>query len=80
MPLGICIDCNDVMYVTDYYKQQVMVFTTRTEHKFLGSFVGSGIQVLFLHSSLRLHEVAVDKIGNVYVCDVNSDEVLVSRP
>lgn len=80
MPLGICIDCNDIMYVTDYYKQQVMVFTTRTEHKFLGSFVGSGIQVLFLRSSLRLHEVAVDKIGNVYVCNVNSDEVLVSRP
>ena len=79
MPLGICIDTNDIMYVTDYLKQQVMVFTTRTEYKFLRRLAGSSI-VPFLRSSLRLHEVAVDKIGTVYVCNVNSDEVLVSRP
>ena len=72
-PLGICIDSNDIMYITDCNK--LMVFTT--EGTFLGSFVGSGIQVLI---RLNLHGVAVNKTGNVYVSDSNSGEILVSKP
>ena len=58
-----------IMYITDETKHQVMMFTT--EGEFLGSFGRSGKRFL---------GVAVDKTGNVYVCDHNSGEVLVSRP
>ena len=68
-PLVISIDSNDIMYITDETKHQVMMFTT--EGEFLGSFGRSGKCFL---------GVAVDKTGNVYVCDHNSGEVLVSRP
>ena len=68
-PLRICIDSNDIMYVTD--KHQVIMFTT--EGKFLGSFGGTGRQ------DFQPRGVAVDKTGNFYVCDVSNGEVLVSR-
>ena len=29
LPLGICIDSNDILYVADNSKQKVMMFTTR---------------------------------------------------
>ena len=74
-PLAISIDSNDIMYITDDKKHQVMMFTT--EGNFLGSFGCSEKQII------NLRGVAVDKIGNVYVCalcDNDSGEVLVSRP
>ena len=70
-PLGICIDSNDIMYVTDTDKQQIMMFTT--EGEFLGSFGGTGQQ------DFQPRGVAVDKTGNLYVCDGSNREVLVSR-
>ena len=69
----ICIDLNDIMYVTDRSKCQVMMFTT--EGKFLGSFVHNLGGHLFYPCRL-----AADKSGNVYVCDGSTQEVLVSRP
>ena len=69
-PLGICINSNDIMYVTDTDKHQVMMFTA--EEEFLGRFGGTGRQVL------QLRGVAVDKSGNVYVCDGSNGEVLIS--
>ena len=73
-PTFICIDSNDIIYVTDKIKHQVMVFTT--EGKFLRSFVRR------LGGKLVLDPrgLAADKSGNIYVCDHGSNEVLVSRP
>ena len=71
-PWSIGIDSNDIMYVTDINKRQVMMFTT--EGQFLESLGHSEKQIL---DPLG---VAVDKTGNVYVCDFCSGEVLVSRP
>ena len=71
-PLAISVDSNDIMYVTDTKKHQVMMFTT--EGQFLESLGHSEKQIL---DPLG---VAVDKTGNVYVCDFCSGEVLVSRP
>ena len=70
-PWSISIDSNDIMYVTDINKRQVMMFTT--EGQFLESLGHSEKQIL---DPLG---VAVDKTGNVYVCDFCSGEVLVSR-
>ena len=72
-PTFICIDSNDIIYVTDRIKRQVMMFTTLG--KFLGSFVGKSEGHL-----LNPHGLAVDKSGNIYVCDGSTQEVLVSRP
>ena len=72
LPLAIAIDSIDILYITDEKKLQVMMFTT--EGQFLGSFGRSEKQIL------NPRGVAVDKTGNVYVCDVDSGEVLVSRP
>ena len=69
-PLGICIDSNDIVYVADADKQQIMMFTT--EGEFLGSFGGTGQQ------DFQPRGVAVDKTGNLYVCDYDG-KVLVSR-
>ena len=70
--VGICIDSNDIMYVTKEEGHKVMALTT--EGKYLGSFGCSG------RSPLNPCGVAVDKTGNVYVCDYVTGEVLVSRP
>ena len=66
--LGICINSNDIMYVTDQH--QVMMFTTEGEYLGCVDHIPS------------LFGVAVDKTGNVYVCTAGftSKEVLVSRP
>ena len=70
--VGICIDSNnDIMYVTKEEGYKVMALTT--EGKYLGSFDHSG-------RCFNSCGVAVDKIGNVYVCDYVTGEVLVSRP
>ena len=69
---AISVDSNDIMYITDSGKHQVMMFTT--EGEFLGRFGRSETKIL------NPRGVAVDKTGNVYVCDVDSGEVLVSRP
>ena len=71
-PRGICIDSNDIMYVTDNYKHKVMVFNT--EGKFLGSFSRSDKLIRDPRG------IAVDKAGNVYVCDASSGKLLISRP
>ena len=71
-PWAISVDFNDIMYITDVIKHQVMMFTT--EGEYLGRFDCSEKQIL------NPRGVAVDKTGNVYVCDVYSGEVLVSRP
>ena len=71
--VGICIDSNnDIMYVTKEKGYEVMALTT--EGKYLGSFGRSG------RSPLNPCGVAVDKTGNVYVCDYVTGEILVSRP
>ena len=72
MPDSICVDSNDIVYVTDRAKHQVMMFTTAGE--FLGNFSRPGKLVLVPRG------IAVDKTGNVYVCDYGNEEVLVSRP
>ena len=69
--VGICIDSNDIMYVTKEEGHKVMALTT--EGKYLGSFGCSG-------RCLNARGVAVDKTGNVYVCDYVTGEILVSRP
>ena len=69
-PLGICIDSDDIIYITDREKHRVMLFTA--EGEFLGSFGGTGRQ------GLQPRGVAVDKSGNLFVCDVTG-KVSVSR-
>ena len=71
-PWGIAIDSNDIMYITDESKHQVMMFTT--EGEFFGRLGDPEKQVFYPRG------VAVDKTGNVYVCDEKSGEVLMSRP
>ena len=68
--IGICIDSSDIMYVADAHKHQIMMFTT--EGEFLGSFGNTG------QWRLEPRGVAMDKTGNLYVCDFDGD-VLISR-
>ena len=68
----ISIDSNDIMYITDVNKHQVMIFTT--EGEFL-EILGRSDKRMFNPCG-----VAVDKTGNMYVCDGCSGEVLVSKP
>ena len=67
-PLGICIDSNDIMYVTDNNKNKVFMFTTEGES--LGC----------IDDTPNPNGIAVDKIGNMYVCDTRNGQVLVSKP
>ena len=62
-PHGICIDSNDIMYVTDSEKNCVMVLTT--DGKFLGKFSTTEHR-----DKLQPRGIAVDKTGNLYVCDL----------
>ena len=72
-PFDVCIDSDDIMYVTDRREHKVMAFSVK-EGQYLGSFGRSG------RSPLNPYGVAVDKTGKVYVCDYVTGEVLVSRP
>ena len=56
------------------YMHYICAYMFTTEGEYLGKFGRSEKQVL------NLRGVAVDKTGNVYVCDVDCGEVLVSRP
>ena len=66
-PHGICIDSNDILYITDRKDNCVMVFTTG------GVFLGS-----FGSTRLQPRGIAVDRTGNLYVCD-NTGKVFVSK-
>ena len=61
-PHGICIDSNSIMYVTDREKNCVVVLTTDGE--FFGKFGTTGHR-----DELQPRGIAVDKTGNLYVCD-----------
>ena len=71
LPTGISIDSNDILYVSEG-KRHVKVFTT--EGEFLGIFGRTRTP------NFNPNGVAVDNSGNLYVCDDNSGEVLVSKP
>ena len=62
-PGCICIDSNDIMYVTDIHKNFILMFTTE------GDYLGNLRYYNVLKCELR--GVAVDKTGKLYVC--NSD-------
>ena len=67
-PGRICIDSNDIMYVTDIQKCHVMMFTTEGEYlENLRAYNNCGWFV----SKCELHGVAVDKTGNLFVCNSN---------
>ena len=67
-PGCICIDSNDIMYVTDIQKCHIMMFTTEGEYlEDLRAYNDSNWYV----SRCELHGVAVDKTGNVFVCNSN---------
>ena len=73
-PTFICIDSNDIMYVADEVKHQVMMFSVERRN-FLGSFV----RKLSGHL-LNPRGLTADKSGNIYVCNGSTQKVLVSRP
>ena len=66
-PGCICIDSNDIMYITDIQKCHILMFTT--EGDYLGNL---RCYRDFNVSKCELRGVAVDKTGKLYVC--NSDE------
>ena len=68
---GICIDSNDVVYIAEKDKKKVLLFDT--EGKKLGE-IGCPENPNFCP-----HGLAVDKKGNLYVCDNGSDKVFVLR-
>lgn len=69
-PSGICIDCNDVVYVVESGNERVSVFTR--EGKFLTSFgtEGSGPGRFD-----RPRGIAVDKNGVIYVTDTGNNRL-----
>ena len=70
-PGCICIDSNDIMYVTDIRKCCVMMFTT--EGEYLGNLHAYDDSKSVPKCELR--GVAVDKTGSVFVCN-SSKQVL----
>ena len=66
-PRYICIDSNDIMYVTDIHKCCVMMFTTEGEYLENLCAYYDRISV----PKCELHGVSVDKTGNVFVCNSN---------
>ena len=66
-PGCICIDSNDIIYVTDIHKCHVMMFTTE------GEYLGKLCAYNDINSvpKCELRGVAVDKTGNVFVCNKN---------
>ena len=69
-PGCICIDSNDIMYVTDIQKCRVIMFTT--EGDYLGNLLAYDSRSV---PKCELRGVAVDKTGNVFVCN-SSRQVL----
>ena len=66
-PGCICINSNDIMYVTDIQKCHIMMFTTEGDYlKNLCAYAESTSV-----PKCELHGVAVDKTGNVFVCNSN---------
>ena len=68
---GICIDSNDIVYIADKDMKKILIFNT--EGKMLGEIGCSD------NPNFCPHGLAVDKKGNLYVCDNNSDKVYVLR-
>ena len=72
-PGCICIDSNDIMYVTDIQKCHIMMFTT--EGDYLGNLRAYDEGMPYSIAKCELHGVAVDKAGDVFVCN-SSKQVL----
>ena len=68
-PGCICIDSNDIMYVTDIQKCLVLMFTT--EGNYLGNLCCYRDRSASSVPKCELHGVAVDKTGKLYVCNSN---------
>ena len=72
-PGCICIDSDDIMYVTDIQKCHIMMFTT--EGEYLENLRAYDERMFVSIAKCELHGVAVDKAGNVFVCN-SSKQVL----
>ena len=68
---GICIDSNDLVYIAEKHKNKILLFDTGGNK--LGEISCSD------NPNFWPHGIAVDKKGNLYVCDNNSDKVYVLR-
>ena len=70
-PGCICIDSNDIMYVTDVHKCHIMMFTTE------GEYLGNLCAYNDINSvqKCELRGVAVDKTGKLFLCN-NNGQVL----
>ena len=69
-PVGVAIDSNGLVYVTDRDNHRVSVFTPEGEHVTSFGSRGEGPGQF-----VAPHEVAVDNSGVVYVCDYYNNRV-----
>lgn len=71
-PGGICIDANNLIYITDKQKHRVLVLSSYGEFKMFFGQKGS--------KSGELHTpcgIAVDRLGQVYICDTGNRRIQV---
>ena len=70
LPSGVCIDSNDIVYITERNNHRVSIFTC--QGKFMQSF---GIKGERPGEFNQPWAVAVDTSGLVYVCDTSNNRV-----